>query len=180
MEMFVTCEDVVANHEFAKTNLEAAKTNHEAKVGPKTEFFLIALIDILSCRKKQLKEDKFEDTAAKTNPGPKIEELFNSPEHSELQKKAIEGLEITEEEIKEAFSLPIEDLFNRLEYSELLNKSNDFAGAGPKSCESCEEALKDFGGAPNSEATDPTSCEDAAKGLWKFFKKFEECHSDRR
>jgi hypothetical protein len=55
MEMFVTCEDVVANHEFAKTNLEAAKTNHEAKVGPKTEFFLIALIDILSCRKKQLK-----------------------------------------------------------------------------------------------------------------------------
>jgi hypothetical protein len=99
-----------------------------------------------------IKEDKFEATAAKTNPGPKIEELFNSPEHSELQKKAIEGLEITEEEIKEAFSLPIEDLFNRLEYSELLNKSNDFAGAGPKSCESCEEALK---------------------GLWKFFKKFE-------
>jgi hypothetical protein len=37
MEMFVTFEVVVANHEFAKTNLEAAKTNPEAKAGPKTE-----------------------------------------------------------------------------------------------------------------------------------------------
>jgi hypothetical protein len=56
-----------------------------------------------------IKEDKFEATTAKSNPDPKIEELFNRPEHYELQEKAIEGLEITEEEIKEVFSLPIED-----------------------------------------------------------------------
>jgi hypothetical protein len=37
MEMFVTFEAVVANHEFAKTNLDAAKTNPKTKVGPKTE-----------------------------------------------------------------------------------------------------------------------------------------------